>query len=326
MLSTAHERGSWDRHPETVGDGSGTTLVGVSDVHVPTYRELMLPTLQAIQDLGGSAANSEVDEAAIKAAGITESQLAVEFPPEARQTGPKVIHRLAFARSYLKAFDALGNSKRGVWTITPVGSKYLAMPPEEAVEALKKADNALRAKWRSRRVVSEAHADNGDSDEDELLEEAASWRDELLALLKAMDPEGFERLCMRLLREAGFRNVEVTKRSGDGGIDGVGVYRVSLVSFPTYFQAKRYSGSVGARVVRDFRGAMMGRGEKGLVITTGTFTPSATEEAIRDGAPPIDLIDGEALCDLLKRYELGLAVTERVEEDVAVISSYFETV
>ena len=150
------------------------------------------------------------------------------------------------------------------------------------------------------------------------------WQDELLDLLKNMDPAAFERLTQRLLREAGFRNVKVLGRSGDGGIDGVGVYRVSLVSFPTYFQCKRYQGAVPAKEVRDFRGALAGRGEKGLLVTTGRFTSSAREEANRDGATPIDLVDGEELCELLKTYDLGVE-THTIEESM-VVTDFFEQI
>ena len=139
-----------------------------------------------------------------------------------------------------------------------------------------------------------------------------------------MEPSAFERLSMRLVKEAGFRNVEVLGKSGDGGIDGVGVYKVSLVSFPTYFQCKRYSGSVPSRAVRDFRGAMAGRGEKGILITTGAFTRDAKAEAVRDGAPPVDLIDGDELCELLREYEIGVRVQVRTVEDITIDQGVFE--
>jgi restriction system protein len=126
-----------------------------------------------------------------------------------------------------------------------------------------------------------------------------------------------------LLREAGFISATVTGRTGDGGIDGLGIYRMSLVSFPVFFQCKRYRGSVGAGAVRDFRGAMAGRGDKGLLITTGTFTGEAKAEATRDGAPPVDLIDGRRLCDLLKEYDLGVRTEKRVVEDVSVEKTFF---
>jgi restriction system protein len=139
------------------------------------------------------------------------------------------------------------------------------------------------------------------------------WKDKLLEILRGVRPDAFERLAQRLLREAGFIKVEVTGRSGDGGIDGIGVLRVNLLSFQVLFQCKRYQASVGAGAIRDFRGAIVGRSDKGLLITTGTFTPDAKREATRDGAPAIDLIDGDQLCDLLKQLKLGVR-TDMVEK------------
>lgn len=291
----------------------------MTDIDIPTYRDLMLPTLVAIEKLGGSAAVAELEEEVPSIAGVTNEQLAVEFEPGAVREGQsKVIDRLHWARTYLKKIGALDNSGRGVWALTSEGQKYLAMQSPEADRALKSADNAVRAETRKARLErsSEDYGDGEDID----------WRDELLAAMKSMDPYAFERLAMRLLREAGFRNVEVLGKSGDGGIDGVGVYKVSLVSFPTYFQCKRFAGSVSSSVVRDFRGAMSGRGEKGLIITTGVFTPSAKAEATRDGAPPVDLVDGEDLCELLKEYGMGVRVTQRIEEEVTVESGFFESI
>ena len=204
----------------------------------------------------------------------------------------------------------------------------LTDPASAAAEAFRFA--AERRKARKARQA-EAVGGHGDDDEDAATadeggDQDLTWRDELLSVLKQMDPIAFERLAMRLLREADFVNLEVTKMGGDDGIDGVGVYKPSLVSFPIYFQCKRYQGTVGPGVVRDFRGAMTGRGEKGLVITTGTFGPAAKKEATRDGAPPVDLIDGDELCNLLKQYRLGVSVSERVEEDVVVQASFFSDV
>lgn len=295
----------------------------MAEPDIPTYRDLMYPTLVALDQLGGSASISELEEAIPSIAGVSDEQLAVEYPPGSSTSGSKVINRLHWARTYLKKIGAIDNSSRGVWSITADGKAYLGLEPEEADARLKSEDNRVRAEMRKQRIEREGGEDDleAESEGDEL-----DWRDELLAEMKAMDPAAFERLAMRLLREAGFRNVEVLGRSGDGGIDGVGVYKVSLVSFPTYFQCKRYQGSVSAGTVRDFRGAMTGRGEKGLVITTGVFTPAAKTEATRDGAPPIDLIDGDELCDLLKDYGLGVKVETRIEEDVTVETSFFRSV
>jgi restriction system protein len=151
------------------------------------------------------------------------------------------------------------------------------------------------------------------------------WRDTLLDILRNMDPAGFERLCQRLLRESGFIDVEVTGRSGDGGIDGRGIIRFAgLIGFPVLFQCKRYSNSVTPSQIRDFRGAMTGRADRGLVITTGGFTREAQAEATRDGAPPIDLIDGNMLIDKLKELELG--VTTKLVEVVEVDGDWFSNI
>jgi restriction system protein len=118
-----------------------------------------------------------------------------------------------------------------------------------------------------------------------------------------------------MLREAGFEQVSVTGKSGDGGIDGIGVLELNaFVSFKVLFQCKRYKDSVGPSVVRDFRGAMAGRADKGLILTTGTFSADSRREAVRDGAAPIELVDGEKLIDLFEQLELG--VSPRTTYDV----------
>ncbi|MCB0919269.1 MAG: restriction endonuclease [Actinobacteria bacterium] len=201
------------------------------------------------------------------------------------------------------------NTDRGVWALTSEGRTVT----EDQIEPLRQAWLKQNRDDRKKRQAAKA------DDEDTAEVEEMSWKDQLLERLLAMDPDAFERLCMQLLRRAGFIRTEVTGKSGDGGIDGVGVYRLSLVSFPVYFQAKRWRNSVGSSTVRDFRGAMSGRGEKGLLISTSTFTSEAKAEASRDGAPPVDLVNGTDLCDLMKQYELGVKVTPRkVEYDITI--------
>jgi len=150
------------------------------------------------------------------------------------------------------------------------------------------------------------------SDED--LQPEPRWKLDLLETLQSIPPAAFERLAELLLRKAGFVKVEVTGKSSDGGIDGLGVLRVQeLLSFHVYFQCKRYKGTVSSPEIRNFRGAISGRSDKGLFITTGSFTSEAKKEATRDGVPPIDLIDGDRLCELLKGLELGVK-SRKVEE------------
>lgn len=281
----------------------------------PQAEDLLWPTLLAIRDLGGSATIRELDEKVIQQANFGEDLQSVAHGDDGRQT--ELEYRLAWARTYLRGIGAITNSSRGVWSVTERGR---AMSADEVAVAAKswKAEAAVAR----RRKLQGGSTQRGTSAIDD--DQVVSWKDELLSHLLKMEPSAFERLAQRLLREAGFLNVAVTGRSGDGGIDGVGVYRLSLVSFPTFFQCKRYKGGVSAGAVRDFRGAMAGRGEKGLLITTGNFTREATAEATRDGAPPIELIDGDRLCDLLREFGLGVVTRERVVEDVSVDSAFFE--
>lgn len=281
---------------------------------VPPYNELLWPTLCAVRELGHSARLDEIDEKVIELESFSEAQLAV-----LHNDGPRseLEYRLAWARTYLKGMGALASASRGVWETTQLGREL----PEEKIQPLwREYQVARRERARKRHQVSardeevESEAESGETDD---------WREKLLEHMLAMSPGGFEQLAQRLLRAAGFVNATVTGRSGDGGIDGVGVYRLSLVSFPVFFQCKRYKGTVGPDKVRDFRGAMAGRGDKGLLITTGTFTPGARAEATRDGAPPIDLIDGEQLCELLKKHQLGVRTVERTVEDTEVLGSFF---
>jgi restriction system protein len=294
--------------------------VASSDVGVPTYDQLLWPTIRALESLGGSGALSEINERVVELETYSPEQQAV-----VHGDGPQteIEYRLAWARTYLKMMGLAENSSRGVWTLTEHGRTVdKADVPKLHVEA-RRARQAERT-GRQRRVTPPETArsrlgravteDADDTDAD-------TWKDVLLEVVMAMPPDAFERLAQRLLREAGFISVNVTGGSGDGGIDGLGVYRLSLVSFPVFFQCKRYRGSVAPGAVRDFRGAMAGRGDKGLLITTGTFTVEARKEATRDGAPPVDLIDGERLCDLLQEYKLG--VTTEIVKKVVVKREFF---
>ncbi|MBF8186271.1 restriction endonuclease [Nonomuraea sp. K274] len=285
----------------------------MTNVDLPSYKDLLWPTLQAVRNLGDSASIEEIVEEVPRQQHFSEEQQAV-----LHQEGPqtKIEYRLAWARSYLKGMGLLINSGRGVWSLTEHGRSA----EESEIEQLHKE---YVIKLREER--KQKRDQNGDVQDSEDARQT-NWRDDLLAALMAMPPDAFERLAQRLLREAGFINATVTGRSGDGGIDGLGVYRISLVSFPVFFQCKRYRGSVSSSAVRDFRGAMAGRGDKGLLITTGTFTADAKAEATRDGAPPVDLIDGQRLCDLLKQYELGVATTVRQVEDVTVNTEFFQEI
>lgn len=286
------------------------------DVSMPSYRDLLWPTLNGVREIGDSGTIEEIVEKVIALESFSEDQQAI---PHGDGPGSEIEYRLAWARSYHKGMGALNNSKRGVWSTTEPGRD---MTPEDVVARHAAYLAQLRAARKQRKATEVGRDGNlaSEADEDSV---PAPWKERLLETLLEIPPDSFERLARRLLREAGFISATVTGKSGDGGIDGIGVYRLSLVSFPVFFQCKRYRGSVGAGAVRDFRGAMSGRGDKGLLITTGSFTTDAKGEATRDGAPPVDLIDGDRLCDLLKEYELGVRRTVREVEEIHIAPEFF---
>lgn len=278
----------------------------MTDVQVPTFDALMNPVLKALKRLGGSGTIQEIDATASEIAGLTDEQLEVLHNPE-KGGQTEVEYRLAWTRTYLKKYGLLENSARGVWALTPKGRETERVNPRSVVRQVQEQMRQAReAAIEEEKEPSEAVPE-------------MTWREELLETLLEMDPGAFERLTMRLLRECGFVQVEVLGRSGDGGIDGKGIMRLGgLLSFHVIFQCKRYRGTVGAGHIRDFRGAMVGRADKGLLITTGNFSRDATREATRDGAPAIDLIDGDQLVEKLKALELGVC-TKKVEvEEVTV--------
>ena len=282
---------------------------------------MLWPALQAVAELGGSGSIGEIVETVIKREGFSNTQQAV-----LHNNGPEteIGYRLAWARTHLKGMGLLTNSARGIWALTDAGAALVADP--SATEEQRRA--RVREIWSTylvelRKARKATQSDGGGEPGVPEPTTEISWKEQLLAQLMGMRPDAFERLAQRLLREADFDSVNVTGQSGDGGIDGLGIYRLGLMSFPVFFQCKRYRGSVGSGAVRDFRGAMAGRGDKGLLITTGSFTGDAKKEATRDGAPAIDLIDGDRLCGLLKQYDLGVRTAIRTVEDVTIDVTFF---
>ncbi|MDD4506029.1 MAG: restriction endonuclease [Sulfurospirillaceae bacterium] len=279
-----------------------------------TYNKLFEPTIIALKKLGGSGSINEIEEKVIELLNLNEE----EINDIHRGNTTKLEYRLAWARTYLKRYGLIDNSARGVWALTEKGSK------DQIID-----DIRIRQFVAGEVKKSTLTYDDQDMPSNEeiltLSNEVSTltWQEELLDILKTIQPEAFERLCQRLLRELGFINVEVTQFTNDGGIDGKGVIRLGgVMSFHVVFQAKRYRDSVSAPIVRDFRGAMIGRADKGLIITTGTFTREAKKEAQRDGAPPIDLIDGNDFVSKLKDLKLGVDI--ELIEKVNIKKEWFE--
>jgi len=279
---------------------------------LPTFDRLMNPLLRSLRALGGSGSVDEIYDKVVELEKLPEDGLSQLHDPE-RSNQTEVAYRLAWARTYLKKYGLLENSSRGVWALTAKAKETEQVDPQDVVRTVRSLD-----KKEALETDTESSAPPEVSEEEE-------WKQRLHAILtQKLAPAAFERLVQRLLRESGFIQVEVTGRSGDGGIDGRGIARIhGFMSFHVLFQCKRYKGAVPPSEIRDFRGAMVGRADKGLFITTGTFSPAAVKEATRDGAPPIDLVDGNDLADKLK--DLGLGVRKEVIEVVRVDETWFES-
>jgi restriction system protein len=271
---------------------------------VPTFDSMLIPTIQALQILGGSGTTEEIYDKVAQILNLPDEVLNI---PHRSTSQSAVEYRLGWSRTYLKKYGLLQNSARGVWSLVSTFIKLDSLDAKKIVKTVREADKNKTTQSNQLDEIVESV---------ETLEELA-WHQQLHKILLSLEPSAFERLVQRLLRESGFIQVQVTGKSGDGGIDGMGIVRISgFLSFHVLFQCKRYQGSVAAGQIRDFRGAMQGRTDKGLFITTGTFT--------RDGAPPIDLIDGEQLVQRLK--ELGLGVKIMMIESVEVDSNWFTTI
>lgn len=272
------------------------------------FDDLMNPVVQALKILGGSGTNEEINNKVAEIVNISSDQLEVLHNPE-KGGMTEIEYRLMWTRTYLKGYGIVENSARGVWSLTKKGSTIEKVDEKDVVRV-------VREQQKKNKKENSENVDEPNS--------KVEWQEELLGVILKMSPSAFERLIQRLLRESGFVQVEVTGQSGDGGVDGHGILRLGgLLSFHVIFQAKRWKGAVGSGQVRDFRGAMVGRADKGLLITTGTFTKDAVKEAIRDGAPAIDLVDGDQLVEKLKQLSLGVS-TQKIEiEQIFIDEKWF---
>lgn len=285
----------------------------MSKAAIPPHDAFMNPIIDSLKALGGSGTIEEINTKVVEYIGLTDEQLEIIHDAE-RGSQTEVEYRLAWARTYLKKYDVLENSARGVWALTAKGKQIGHVNGSTVKRYVADLSRKNKESMPDKEAAAEANVQ-------------VAWREELMSVLLKMDAAAFERLVQRLLRESGFIQVEVTGRSGDGGIDGKGIMRLGgLLSFHVIFQCKRYSGAVSASQVRDFRGAMVGRADKGLLVTTGNFTKDAVREATRDGAPAIDLVDGDQLVDKLKELKLGVQ-TQRIEvEHVAIDAHWFASI
>lgn len=275
----------------------------------PQFVRFFGPTVDALQALGGSGRPAEVFDWI-----ATKLRVSEKDQNEMLSSGQsRFANQIHWAKFYLSKAGFIDSSSRGIWTLTEKGlSAKLSHK-----DALTVFQNVQAEVKHSKSIHSEIQTISSDIVEVEVVEQN-NHRTQLMEILRNLPASGFERLCQLLLRKAGFQNVNVTGRSGDGGIDGNGILQVNpFVSFRVLFQCKKYSGSVSSPQIRDFRGAMMGRADKGIILTTGTFTKDARQEAVRDGVPSIELVDGKNLLDMFEQLQLGLqpVIAYQIDDD-----------
>lgn len=264
----------------------------------PTIQSFIVPTLKALDALGGSGSNEEIYKQVVNITQLPTDVLDIMH----NFTMTEVEYRMFWARTYLKNFGAIENSKHKVWSLTTKGVKMLKDNNIDPKEIYNFTARKRGATQNVNNEISEV--------------ESRDWKEQITDILQHLDPYAFERLAQRLLRECGFSDVQVTKRSGDGGIDGTGKLRIQgIFSFNVAFQCKRYKGQVGAAAIRDFRGSLSTNIEKGVLITTGSFTRAAKDEASSEGKRLIDLMDGEELINKLAEYGIGLNEVKSYEVD-----------
>lgn len=262
---------------------------------LPMHVMFFLPIISALKKLGGSGSMSEVKDTLIEMYNIPEKKLGEKF----KSGVLKIDNQINWSKVYLTRAELIDTSDENVWSLTEKGFKS-ELAEKEVLAIFKQIHSGFVAK----RGKLKKTKDPLDIDP---LPEIYPHREKLISIMQSLPPEGFERLCQRLLRASGFSKVVVTGKSGDGGIDGKGILEINpLVSLKVIFQAKRYKGAVSASQIRDFRGAMQGRAEKGIFVTTGRFTREAKNEALREGAPPIELVDSNKLAELFEQRKLGL--------------------
>ena len=275
------------------------------------------PLLNALRELGGSGRPKEV---------VIEIAKTEKVPDEKREEVMKsgilrFDNQVAWARQYLVWEGLLESSKKGIWALSPKGQSSFLTNEDARKIFLKWVDIHQKAK-REKTTESKIIKIQSEEEPEELEHEITPT---LLEVLKSVSPNGFEHICKRLLREHGFEHVYVTQASRDGGIDGYGTLELNpFVSMRVLFQCKRYQGTVSRSQIGDFRNAMIGRADKGIILTTGTFSEDAKREASRDGAPQVELIDGKKLVELFEKAELGVKPKVVYEVDYNFFESYMK--
>jgi restriction system protein len=281
------------------------------NIPIPPYDDMLIPTVEAIKDLGGAGSTGEIFDQVVKNMNLSPEVLEVKNDTTGQS---EVEYRLAWSRKYLQKFGLIRNTSNEIWSLSSPEIELSSVDPAQIIRRVRDLNTAKRSN-----ETIEQH-----SEPSPIVTQHQTWQVQINQLLLDLSAPFFERLIKRVLHESGFLQVEVTGSPDDGVIEGFGIAKVnSFLTFHVLFHCKRFQGAITRSQILEFRGTMQGRADKGLFITTGTFTTEATKEASRDGAPPVDLIDGRALVQTLKDLRLGVKI--ELVESVTVDPTWFQT-
>jgi restriction system protein len=284
----------------------------------PKFVQYFQPVIEGLRDLGSSAKPREVYAWIAERLSVPKEE--IEGTTKGGQS--KFENKVGWARFYLAKGGLIDTEQRGVWVLTEKG-RTTNLSHDDAYNLFKTIHDGFQredGEPETEKTVDEADASA--PDEKAYLNQDAI-QEELVRILRGTTDKGFEELCARLLRHIGFENLKVTGQTGDHGIDGEGFLLINrFVRIKVMFQCKRYTGTVQVKEIRDFRGAIQGRAERGIFLTTGTFTKSAREEAARENATAIELVDIDRLLELLIEESLGVRETKALTIDRDFFAPY----
>lgn len=227
----------------------------------PEFLRFINPLIEVLRELGGAGRPSDIRPLVIQKLKIPESEVVIIL----KSGVSRVLNQIDWARNYLKEWEFISAQERGIWRLTDKGFKE-NLSNEQIYELFCQTQN----KYQNKENIRDNQAVVLEKEIDEIIPFEKKHQNDLLELILGLSPYSFEKLCKRLMIEEGFQNVEITKQTRDGGIDGVAKLNLNrFVSFKVFFQCKKYKGSVGSETIQLFKGALDGKiksGDKGLVI------------------------------------------------------------
>lgn len=302
---------------------------------IPTFQEVMLPILRLMRD-GQVHSVKECVEHIEQTFYLSEEDKQERLPSGKQRT---VYNRVMWAITHMKKAGVLeSREKRGCYAIAKEGRRLLNQNPSEINVRLLRNYESYRSFVRAEEQTTDESLPRTIEDADKTPEEIMGilaaqldlqLADELLEAICGNSSTFFENLVVDLLLKMGYGGLEgsgeVTKKTGDGGVDGV-IKQDELGLDLIYIQAKRWDKdtTVSRPEIQKFAGALLGEGAtKGVFITTASFGKPAIDYAKSVPNAKIILIDGMMLAKLMVKHDLGVG-TSNVIRIKKIDSDYFE--